>query len=152
MRPPHRNRAPLTPVVATKFILKYYRGQCATIFIEQQVYSVSRLFLVEKKNQTFFSLRDNFHNVRELVVEKIIPLKLNSSCEFFNDCLIFEKRRTCITLFFFLLSERDNFLSLIQNCLWKLNNKNLLVNSFVFDPLILIIVQQRSIRGEISNR
>lgn len=69
MRPPHRNRAPLTPVVATKFILKYYRGQCATIFIEQQVYSVSRLFLVEKKNQTFFSLRDNF---RELVVKKNI--------------------------------------------------------------------------------
>lgn len=93
MRPPHRNRAPLTPVVATKFILKYYRGQCATIFIEQQVYNVSRLFLVEKKKIKLSSLFVIISVNSSL--KKIFPfhVKLNSSREFFNDCLLFEKRR-----------------------------------------------------------
>lgn len=155
MRPPHRNRAPLTPVVATKFILKYYRGQCATIFIEQQVYSVSRLFLVKKKNQTFFSLHDNLSamSVNESSLKYISFLvKLNSLLWILSTSFIsFSK------LHFFFFCYRIGGISYLLSKIiypWNLNNNVLvLVNSFVFDPLILVIVQQRYEEvEEISNR
>lgn len=116
----------------------------------QRVAVVSR----EKKNQTFFSLHDNLSamSVNSSLKYISFPVKLNSLLWILSTSFIsFSK------LHFFFFCYRIGGISYLLSKIiypWNLNNNVLvLVNSFVFDPLILVIVQQRYEEvEEISNR